>query len=273
MKAHRTKEMLSIKHIFRIFYLAGIVFLLLSIPVLAATPAEENYERIQKSLVLMDQYNGTEMTSDEYLEVVWPQVYTKISPEDREILTGFTHIWELQELDRTGQGTGFGLTINEAIGRERFALMDAIEELEITEGEYQGITQPELFLDLSEETRKILSSMVRAQRGSGSGIRSGTSISEGETHWFSKNVTSNVTRLAVDLQWENPQDIENNLSITIYSPDRCVFGPFTIAEPLYANPQKMQIYSYISRPGGVAEGEWWYCVKGVKIHGVQNFTI
>ncbi|HJK62810.1 MAG TPA: hypothetical protein O0X89_02105, partial [Methanocorpusculum sp.] len=115
--------------------------------------------------------------------------------------------------------------------------------------------------------------MVRAQRGSGSGIRSGTSISEGETHWFSKNVTSNVTRLAVDLQWENPQDIENNLSITIYSPDRCVFGPFTIAEPLYANPQKMQIYSYISRPGGVAEGEWWYCVKGVKIHGVQNFTI
>ena len=96
MKAHRTKEMLAIKLIFRIFYLAGIVCLLLAIPVLAATPAEENYERIQKSLVLMDQYNGTEMTSAEYLEVVWPQVYTKISPEDREILTGFTHIWELQ---------------------------------------------------------------------------------------------------------------------------------------------------------------------------------
>lgn len=221
----------------------------------------------------MEQYTGTEMTTAEYLESVWPQVYAKVSSEHKEKLANFTHIWEFNDLDRTDHGTGFGLTINEAIGRERFALMDAIEKLEITEGEYQAITQPELYLDISEETRKMLSSMVRAQRGPDTGVRGGASITDGETQWFSKNVTTNVTRLAVDLQWENPANIQNNLSITIYSPDRCVFGPFTEAEPLYSNPQKMQIYTYISRPDGVADGEWWYCVKGVNIHGVQNYTI
>ncbi|HJK77918.1 MAG TPA: hypothetical protein O0Y06_05410 [Methanocorpusculum sp.] len=221
----------------------------------------------------MEQYNGTAMTSAKFLEKVWPDVYAKVSPEHKEKLANFTHIWELKELDRTDHGAGFGLTINEAIGRERFALMDAIDKLEITEGEYQAITQPELYLNISEETRKMLSSMVRFQRGPDAGVRGEISITEGETQWFSKNVTANVTRLAVDLQWENPADIQNNLSITIYSPDRCVFGPFTKAEPLYSNPQKMQIYTYISRPDSVAEGEWWYCIKGVNIHGVQNYTI
>lgn len=222
----------------------------------------------------MEQYNETEMTAAAYLEIVWPQVYAKVSSEHKEKFANFTHIWELKELDRTAGGTGFCLTINEAIGRERFALMDAIEKLEITEGEYQAITQPELYLDISEETRKMLNSMVRALRGPDAGVRGGASIAEGETQWFfSKNVTANVTRLAVDLQWENPANIQNNLSITIYSPDRCVFCPFTEAEPFYSNPQKRQMYTYISRPGGVATGEWWYCVKGVKIHGVQNYTI
>ncbi len=273
MKAYRTKEVLPIKKIPRNILLAGILFLLLAIPVLAADPAEENYLQIQKSLSLMEKYNGTEMTTAEYLENVWPQVYAKISPEHKKTLANFTHIWEFKELDRTDHGTGIGFTINEAIGRERFALMDAIEKLDITEGEYQAIAQTEIYLDLSEDLRKHFSGMVRAQRGPYAGVRGGASITEGETQWFSKNVTAHVTRLTVDLQWENPADIENNLSITIYSPDRCVFGPFTEAEPFYSNPQKMQIHTYIARPDGVAEGEWWYCIKGVNIHGVQNYTI
>lgn len=59
-----------------------------------------------------------------------------------------------------------------------------------------------------------------------------------------------MTRLAVDLQWENPANIQNNLSITIYLPDRCVFGPFTEAEPFYSNPQKMQMYVHLHLPPG-----------------------
>ncbi|MDV0441123.1 hypothetical protein McpAg1_03020 [Methanocorpusculaceae archaeon Ag1] len=273
MKAYRTKEVLSIKKIPQTILLAGFLFLLLIIPALAVDPAEENYLQIQKSLDLMEQYNGTEMTTAEYLEKIWPQVYAKISPEHKEKLAAFTHIWELKELDRTDGGTGIGFTLNEAIGRERFALMDAIEKLEITEGEYQAIAQTEIYLDLSEDLRKHLSGMVRAQRGPDVGVRGGASITEGETQWFSKNVTANVTRISVDLQWENPANIQNNLSITIYSPDRCVFGPFIEAESFYSNPQKMQIHTYIVRPEGVAEGEWWYCIQGVKVDGVQNYTI
>lgn len=158
-------------------------------------------------------------------------------------------------------------------GPERFALMDAVEDLAITDGEYQVITQTELCLDTSASGRKMLRSMIRIQRGPNAGVRGGASITEGETQWFSKNVTANVTRFAIGLQWTNPTATENNLSITIYSPDRCVFGPFTEAEPLYSNPQKMQIHTYISRPGGVAEGEWWYSVKGVKVHGSQKFIV
>ena len=75
----------------------------------------------------MEQYNGTEMTAAAYLEIVWPQVYAKVSSEHKEKLATFTHIWEFKELDRMDHGTGFGLTINEAVGRERFALMDAID--------------------------------------------------------------------------------------------------------------------------------------------------
>ncbi len=249
------------------------ILLLLLVPAAAADPAEENYRQIQESFTVLEQYNGTTMTTAEYLEKVWPQVYAKISPEQKDLLANFTHIWELKELDRTGGGTGYGFSINEAVGRERFALMNAIETLDITEGEYQAIAQTEMYLDFPEDLRKHFSSVVRAQRGPDSGVRGGASITEGETQWFSKNITANVTRLAVDLQWKNPADIQNNLSITIYSPDRCVFGPFTDAKAVYGIPGGKQIRTTISRPGGVAEGEWWYCITGVKIDDVQNYTI
>lgn len=249
------------------------MLLLLLVPAAAADPAEENYRHIQESFTILEQYNGTAMTTAAYLEMVWPQVYAKISLEQREKLANITHIWELKELDRTGGGTGYGFSINEAVGRERFALMDAIEALDITEGEYQAIVQTEMYLDFPEDLRKHFSSVIRAQRDPQAGVRGGASITEGETQWFSKNVTANVTRLAVDLQWKNPADDQNNLSITIYSPDRCVFGPFTEAKAVYGIPGGKQIRTTISRPGSIAAGEWWYCVTGVKIDGVQNYTI
>ena len=253
------------------------ILLLLLVPAAAADPAEENYRQIQESFTLLEQYNGTAMTTAEYLEKVWPQVYAKISPEQRDMLANFTHIWELKELDRAKggptHGTGYGFSINEAVGRERFALMDAIESLDITEGEYQAIVQTEMYLDFPEDLRKHFSSVIRAQRGPNAGVRGGASITEGETRWFSKNVTANVTRLAVDLQWKNPADIQNNLSITIYSPDRCVFGPFTEAKAVYGIPGGKQIRTTIFRPDGVAEGEWWYCITGVKVDGVQTYII
>lgn len=231
---------------------------------------EDNYRQIQESFDLMEQYNGTEMTTAVYLETVWPQVYAKVSPENRKILAAFTHVWELKPLHENGIGLGFGIT--DKWGPERFALMDAVRDLAITEGEYQAITQTELYLDAPESGRKMLSEMIRMQRGSGVGDR-GSTVLEGESCWFSKQVFANVTRFSVDLRWTNPADHENVLSITIYSPDTCVFGPFTGADFIYGTPRGKEIRTTIARPGGVAEGEWWYCVKGVKVNGSQEFIV
>lgn len=240
------------------------------VPAVAADPAADNYQQIQESFTRMEQYNGTALTSAEYLEKVWPQVYAKVSEVNRRNLENFSHVWELKPLHENGTGLGFGLT--DAWGPERFALMDAVEGLAITEGEYQAITQTELYLDASESGKKMLSSSIRMQRGIDVQFRE-TSVSEGETMWFSKQIFANVTRLSITLRWTNPVDADNNLSITIYSPDKCVFGPFTDADFVYGTPRGKEILTTISRPGGVAEGEWWYGVKGVKVHGSQKFMV
>lgn len=199
-------------------------------------------------------------------------MYVKISQEDKIRLSNYTHIWELKEFGQNENEVGLGFTINDLWGPERFALMDAIETLEITEGEYQAICQTELYLASPNETKKMLSGMIRMPRYLGASNLT-RSIHEGETVWFSKQIFSNVTLFVTELEWVNPEGFENNLSFTIYSPDRCVFGPFTNAETFSDDSQKMKIRTTIQRPNGVAEGEWWYCVKGVKVHGLQEFII
>ena len=247
----------------------GLVFLLSAVPA-AADPVEDNFRQIQESLSLMEQYNGTEMTTAEYLETVWPQVYAKVSQEKREHLATFSHVWELKPLHENGTGLGFGLT--DKWGPERFALMDAIRNLAITEGEYQAIAQTELYLDAPESGRKMLSGMIRMQRENSTAGRE-YAVSEGETLWFSKQVFANVSRLSVHLRWTNPAESDNILSLTIYSPDKCVFGPYAAADFVYGTLRGKEIRTTIARPGGVAEGEWWYCVKGVKVNESQKFTI
>ena len=262
-------EVLLILIYFQKFFLGTLLLLLFAAMPASATPASENYLQIQESMVLRMAYNGTDLSSAEYMEIVWPQVYEKISAESREVLSNLSHVWELIPLQH-GESIGLGFTINDSWGPERLALSDAIERLDITEGEYQAIVHPELYLTMSDDLRKMLSSSLRLTRDPSVHTRE-TSITEGESQWFSKNVSQNITRLFITLEWESPESDDNELSITIYSPDKCIFGPFSKGGS--KSSHKMKITKIISRLNGIAEGEWWYCVKGVKINGTQNYTI
>jgi hypothetical protein len=49
------------------------------------------------------------------------------------------------------------------------------------------------------------------------------SIKQGETQWWSRGLYGYQTDMYIDLYWGNPS---NSLSMTIYSPDGYVFGPY-----------------------------------------------
>ncbi len=118
----------------------------------------------KKRFALIEELNGTSMTSAEFLEKVWPDVYVMVTPEHKEKLSAFSHVWELVPLNITEGGHGIGLTLNDPQGPERFALQDAIEKLDISEAEYMQIVNPELYLDMGDSTRENLAHMPNMRK-------------------------------------------------------------------------------------------------------------
>lgn len=118
----------------------------------------------KKRFALIEELNGTAMTSAKFLELVWPDVYLMISSDHTEKLSAFSHVWERVPLDVTEGGRGIGLTLNDPQGPERFALQDAVEKLDISEAEYMQIVNPELYLDMSDDTRKSLARMPNMRK-------------------------------------------------------------------------------------------------------------
>ncbi len=107
----------------------------------------------ENRFALIEELNGTAMTSAAFLEKVWPDVYSMIVLEHKEKLSAISHVWEPVPLDITEGGHGIGLTLNDLQGPERFALQDAVENLDISEAEYMQIVNPELYLDMDNDTR------------------------------------------------------------------------------------------------------------------------
>ena len=118
----------------------------------------------KKRFALIEELNGTKMTSAAFLERVWPDVYSMISPEDQKNLTGFSHVWELVDLDVTDGGRGIGLTLNDPQGPERFAILGAVEKLDISEAEFMQIVWPELYLDMDDSTRENLAHLPNMRK-------------------------------------------------------------------------------------------------------------
>lgn len=92
-------------------------------------------------------------------------------------------------------------------------------------------------------------------------------ITQGQTNWHTKDVTTFITTLNVDLNWGNPS---NSLRLTIYSPDGYVFGPYFDNADGVINGR---INLNIRNPDGIAKGTWHYEVYGYSVVGTQSYSI
>lgn len=92
-------------------------------------------------------------------------------------------------------------------------------------------------------------------------------ITQGKTNWHSKDVTTFITTLNVDLNWGNSG---NSLRLTIYSPDGYIFGPyFDNADGAINGRINLNIYN----PNGIARGTWYYEVYGYSVSGTEDYYI
>ncbi len=134
---------------FIILSCAVVLLLLFVATPVAADVQAYNPLQDQARSVLIDQLNGTKMTSAEYIQTVWPEVYQKISVADKEKLASIQQVWKM-ESGTVVDGKTVALS---SFRPERLAVMDAVKNLDITEAEYMQIVWPELYEDMSGETR------------------------------------------------------------------------------------------------------------------------
>jgi len=94
---------------------------------------------------------------------------------------------------------------------------------------------------------------------------SSSSISQGQTQWYSTAVPARKTSFFADLNWGASSD---SLSLTIYAPD-ATFGPYYDAADGRTDGR---INLRISKTGGIATGTWWSAVYGSRVNGVRSYT-
>ena len=91
-------------------------------------------------------------------------------------------------------------------------------------------------------------------------------IEQGETDWHSLYVSPGKDNLWVDLDWGDTSD---SLTLTIYSPDGTVLGPYHDAND---GKNDARIFLRISKNGGLASGTWDFKVYGERVQGVEDYS-
>jgi hypothetical protein len=92
-------------------------------------------------------------------------------------------------------------------------------------------------------------------------------ISQGQTKWYTEEVTEFITTLNVDLNWGNPS---NSLRLRIFTADGYVLGPYyDNADGSIDGRINLDIY----RENGIAKGTWSYEVYGYSVTGTEDFYI
>ena len=181
--------------------IAFIILLFMAVSPVSADVQTYNPVKEQERTVLIEQIHGTDLMADQYLQTVWPEIYQKISSVDKAKLASINKVWELKDLNTTPGGTGIFLTLNDPQAAERFALMDAVENLDISEAEYMQIVWPELYADLDDNIRSQLA-VTPNQRQSSS-----DSIISAVTRAANINVNTNI--------WQQNQYLKFNAISTV----------------------------------------------------------
>lgn len=94
---------------------------------------------------------------------------------------------------------------------------------------------------------------------------SSSSITQGETHWYSTLVSSGRTAFYSGLNWGNPS---NSLSLTIIAPDSSL-GPYYDSSDGAVDGR---ISLKIVKTAGLSPGTWWSDVYGYSVAGSQSYT-
>jgi len=88
------------------------------------------------------------------------------------------------------------------------------------------------------------------------------SVRQGETDWFYEYVSS--SSFDVYLIWNNPS---NSLTITLYSPDGSVYGPFRDSSDGVIDGR------IVLTVENAEQGLWYFRVYGERVSGVQYYYL
>jgi hypothetical protein len=92
------------------------------------------------------------------------------------------------------------------------------------------------------------------------------SATQGEMKPFHRVMPEGLNRFTYDLFW---QDTNSSLKLTIFAPDGKM-GPYYDESDGRKNGR---IYVQVSRPEGIAPGDWYAVVEGVSVNGTQQFML
>ncbi|MEN6442356.1 MAG: peptidase domain-containing protein [Methanoregula sp.] len=90
-------------------------------------------------------------------------------------------------------------------------------------------------------------------------------ITQGQTVWQTKVVSSGTTTMFVDLNWGNNA---NSLTLTVFAPDGTL-GPYYDSSDGITNGR---IYLMISKSPSLTPGTWSFRIYGDRITGTQNYS-
>ena len=88
------------------------------------------------------------------------------------------------------------------------------------------------------------------------------SVRQGETDWFYEYISS--SSFDVYLIWNNPS---NSLTLTLYSPDGSVYGPFRDSSDGVVDGKIALTVENAER------GVWYFRVYGERVSGVQHYSL
>jgi len=91
-------------------------------------------------------------------------------------------------------------------------------------------------------------------------------VTEGETKPFHRQMPAGLKEFTYDLYW---QDLNASLKLTVFAPDGKM-GPYYDESDGIKNGR---IYLLVSRPEGIAPGNWYAVVEGEHVDGTQQFML
>ncbi|WP_406657208.1 peptidase domain-containing protein [Methanolobus sp. ZRKC2] len=94
-----------------------------------------------------------------------------------------------------------------------------------------------------------------------------TTITQGETNWHSKPVTSFTQSLKVDLNWGDSSD---SLKLYVYDPSGNLVGTFYDSFDGTINGRTLV---YINNDNGIEQGTWRFRVYGLSVSGTEDYSI